>query len=73
MCFAEKVQGWVDSAVGCVWQVVFIERVVISTRDLFYVVSVLRLLWNTLNCEKQIHTTTIADTGYMLRKMTKLF
>jgi len=26
-----------------------------------------------LNCEKQIHTTTIADTGYMLRKMTKLF
>ena len=42
--FADEVQGRVDSAVECVREIVFVQRVFISTRDLFNIVGVLRLL-----------------------------
>ena len=41
---AEEVEIWVDIAVECVGQIVFVERVVIIARELFYIIGVLRLL-----------------------------
>jgi hypothetical protein len=42
--FTDEVQRRIDSAVECVRQIVFVQRVVITTRDLLNVVGVLRLL-----------------------------
>jgi hypothetical protein len=41
---AEEVLGWVNGAVECIGEVVFVERVEIFTRDLFNIVGVLGLL-----------------------------
>jgi hypothetical protein len=41
---ADEVKRWVDSAVECIRQAVFVKRIIISTWDIFNVVGVLKCL-----------------------------